>query len=97
MELFKFALTIIQNWVGVLNLHSLLQLSEAQESVAGLQEEVSSLTAQLNEAHEKQNSLSAALDSTRETMEMYHTTARQVGCSIPLLIAMNTYVVNLLS
>ena len=55
------------------------QLAEAKESVSGLRNEVTSLTAQLREALEKQTTLSQALQDTREAMELYQTTAKQVG------------------
>ena len=50
--------------------------------MTGLQSEVSMLSQQLREALDKQANLFQALQETREAMELYQTTARQVGWAL---------------
>ena len=54
-----------------------LQLSDAQDKISSLEEEIESLSSQLDQARQNEKHLSNTLMGTREALQAYHQTAHQ--------------------
>ena len=54
-----------------------VQLLDAQEKISSLEEEIESLSSQLDQARQNEKHLSNSLTTTREALQAYHQTAHQ--------------------